>query len=145
MSFTDFTTDYGRNIKKSHYLTLIKVCKIDGQISPSELIMLHKEGKKFGLTDPEIEELIEKQKDYEYHTPYSLEEKFEQLYNVAALILADDVVTEEEKKVLKRIAIEAGFNDEAIESLRDILLEGIYRRESEEVLLEKFKKVLFSR
>ena len=104
--------------------------------------MLHSEGRKFGLTDPEIDKLIEGEKYHEYHTPYSLDEKFAQLYNVAVMILADNVVTEGEKKAIRRIATEAGFNDEAIESLRDILLEGITNKEDEEILLEKFKKVL---
>jgi DNA-binding MarR family transcriptional regulator len=61
------------------------------------------------------------------------------------MILADNVVTEEEKKALRRIATESGFNEEAIEKLRDILLEGITNKEDEEILLEKFKKVLFKK
>jgi uncharacterized tellurite resistance protein B-like protein len=145
MSFSDFVTDYGKKINKSHYITLIQVCQIDGKISPEELKMLYTEGRKFGLADPEIEQLIEGEKYHEYHTPYSLDEKFSQLYNVAAMILADNVVTEGERKAIKRIATEAGFNDEAIENLRDILLEGIANKEDEEILLEKFKKVLFKK
>jgi uncharacterized tellurite resistance protein B-like protein len=145
MSFSDFITDYGRKINKSYYITLIQVCRIDGKISPDEMKMLHREGRKFGLTDPEIDKLIEGEKYNEYHTPYSLDEKFAQLYNVATMILADNVVTEEEKRALRRIATEAGFNEEAILSLRDILLEGINNKEDEEILLEKFKKVLFKK
>jgi uncharacterized tellurite resistance protein B-like protein len=145
MSYTDFITDYGKKIRKSHFLTLIQVCRVDGFIDPAELRMLHIEGKKFGLTDPEIDNLIESEKYHEYHTPYSLEEKFEQLYSIAALILADDVVTEAEKKAIGRIATEAGFTDEAIEALREILLEGIAKNESEESMLAKFKKVLFKK
>ena len=61
------------------------------------------------------------------------------------MILADNVVTEGEKKAIKRIATEGGFSDEAIESLRVILLEGIKNNESEEVLLAKFKKELFKK
>jgi len=145
MSFSDFITDYGKKINKSYYITLIQVCRIDGKISPEELKMLHSEGRKFGLTDPEIDQFIEGEKYHDYHSPYSLDEKFSQLYNVAVMILADNVVTEEEKKAIRRIATESGFKDEAIESLRDILLEGIANKEDEETLLEKFKKVLFKK
>lgn len=145
MNFTDFITDQGKKINKNYYITLIQVCRIDGKIDPAEMEMLHREGRKFGLTDPEIDKLIETEGHHEYHTPYSLDEKFEQLYNVAVMILADKVVTEEEKKALRRIATEAGFNDAAIESLRVILLDGITNNESEEVLLQRFKKELFKR
>ena len=145
MNFTDFITDHGRKINKSYFLTLIQVCRIDGKISPAELEMLHREGRKFGITRPEIDNLIEAERNHEYHSPYSLDEKFEQLYNVAVMILADEIVTEEEKKALRRIATEAGFNDAAIESLRDILLEGITNNEDQDVLLGKFKRVLFKK
>lgn len=145
MSFSDFVTDYGKKINKSYYITLIQVCRIDGKISPEELKMLHSEGRKFGLTDPEIDRLIAGEKNHDYHTPYSLDEKFAQLYNVAVMILADNVVTEAEKKVITRIATESGFNEEAIASLRDILLEGIANKEDEEILLKRFKKVLFKK
>ena len=145
MSFSDFITDQGKKINKSYYITLIQVCRIDGKIDPAEMEMLHSEGRKFGLTDPEIDNLISSESHHEYHTPYSLDEKFEQLYNVAAMILADNIVTEGEKKAIRRIATEGGFSDSVIESLRDILLEGIANKEDEEILLEKFKKVLFKK
>jgi uncharacterized tellurite resistance protein B-like protein len=145
MSFTDFITDHGKKINKSYYVTLIQVCRIDGIIDPSEMEMLHREGRKFGLTDPEIDNLIETESHNYYHAPYSLEEKFEQLYNVAVMILADNVVTEGEKKAIRRIATEAGFNDEIIEFLRVLLLEGIQNNESEEVLFTRFKSELFKK
>lgn len=145
MSFSDFITDYGKKINKSHFITLVQVCRIDGKISPSELEMLHREGKKFGLTDPEVDKLIEAESHHHYHAPYTLDEKFEQLYNVAVMILADEVVTDAEKKALRRIATEAGLSDEVIEALRDIFIEGIRNKEDEEVMLRKFKKVVLKK
>ena len=145
MSFSDFITDYGKSINKSHFVTLIQICRIDGKMSQAELEMLHREGKKFGLTEPEVDKLIESEKNHVYHTPYSLDEKFEQLYNVAAMILADNEVTEEERKAIRRIATEAGFNDAVIEELRDILLDGILNNVDEEILLRKFKKAVLKK
>ena len=145
MSFSDFVTGHGSRISKQHYLNLIDVFKVDGKINPDEFVLLHKEGRKFGLTDGEIDKLINEKSYHPFHAPYSLEEKFEQLYNVATMILADEIVTEEEKKALKRIALEAGFNEEVIERLRPILIDGIQNNESEESILAKFKSELFKR
>jgi len=105
--------------------------------------MLHKEGKKFGLTDPEIDKLIKSEVHNNYHPPYSLKDKFEHLYNVAEMILADDVITESEKKIIRKFAIEAGFDNKAIDKLLEILFDGIKFNESEEALLTKFRKHLF--
>jgi uncharacterized tellurite resistance protein B-like protein len=143
MSFSDFTTDNGTTINKSHFITLIQISRVDGNISSAELKMLHRLGRKFGMTEPEIDQLLEAEKQHEYHAPYSLEEKFSQIYNVASLILADNIVTTEEKKAFGKIAAEAGFDSLVIEGFRDTLFEGIRHKEDEEALFGKFKKVLF--
>jgi uncharacterized tellurite resistance protein B-like protein len=143
MNFSDFITHHGKRVNKEYYLNLIQVSRSDGKIDPEELEVLHKEGRRFGLTDPEIDKLIEAESHHHYHAPYSLQDKFEHLYNVAEMILADNVISEGEKKMIRRFAIEAGFSDKAIDRLLVLLFEGIKKNESEEVLLSKFKDVLF--
>jgi len=102
--------------------------------------MLHKEGRKFGLTDPEIDKLIGSESFDNYDTPYSLKDKFDQLYNIAELILADGVITDSEKRLIKRYAITAGFRDELIDDLLNLLFEGIVKGDDEEKLLKEYKK-----
>lgn len=143
MNFSDFITDYGKRVNKDYFIHLIQVSKADGKIDDAELELLHKEGKKFGLTDPEIDKLIESEGSNHYNAPYSLEEKFEHLYNVGQMIMADEVVSEGEIKLLRRFAIEAGFSDNAIDRLIDILIKGIRDNQSEEALLSKFRANMF--
>ena len=143
MNFTDFITNSGKRINKEYFINLIQVSRIDGKINDAELELLHKEGKKFGLTDPEIDSMIYSEAHHYYTSPYSLNEKFEHLYNMAEMILADEVVKESEKKMIRKIAIEAGFEDDKIDKLLPLLFEGIMNNESEEALLAKFKKHLF--
>jgi hypothetical protein len=143
MNFSDFVSHHGKKVNKDYFISLIQVSKTDGKIAQAELEMLYKEGRKFGLTEPEIEKMIESEGSHHYHAPYSLHDKFEQLYNVAVMILADEVVTENEKKILRKFAIEAGFEDKSIDVLTELLLKGIANNESEEDLLSKFKAELF--
>jgi uncharacterized tellurite resistance protein B-like protein len=140
MNFSDFVTHHGKRVNKEAFLHLIQVSKTDKNISKQELELLHKEGRKFGLTGPEIERLIESERDHHYHQPYSLQDKFEHLYQVAQMILADEVVDESEKKMLRKFAIEAGFSDKTVEKLIDLLLRGVRNNESEEDLLKEFRK-----
>ena len=93
MSFSDFVTNHGIKVPKIHYLHLIQVARADGKIDMQELAILHKEGRRFGLTDAEIDQLIEKEKDHHYHPPYSLDDKFEDLFYISEMILADDNVS----------------------------------------------------
>jgi hypothetical protein len=144
MSFSDFITHHGKRVNKEAFINLVQVSKVDGKIKKPELELLHREGKKFGLTDPEIDHLIKTEQDHQYHPPYSLEEKFDHIYNLAEMILADCEVTESEKKVIKKFAIEAGFEYSKIDGLIDILIEGIKSNYEEGRLFRKFKKVLLS-
>ena len=142
MNFSDLITSHGKRVTKEAFINLVQVSKVDGKIDKDELGLLHKEGRKFGLTDPEIEKLIHAEKGHHYHAPYSLEEKFEHFYNIAEMILADDVVKEKEKKMLKRFAIEAGFEYSKIDALIDLVLDGIEKNTEEEELFAKFKRKL---
>jgi hypothetical protein len=139
MSFTDFITDHGKRVNKQAFVHLVQVSKIDGILNHDEYDLLHKEGKKFGLTDPEIDHLIESESNSHYNPPYSLEEKFEHLYNMGQMILADDVVDEKEKRMIKKFAIEAGFSDSKHSGLAKIIIEGIRMNTEEEILFKKFK------
>ena len=144
MSFTDFITNHGKKVNKNAFIHLVLVSKVDGKIQKDELELLHKEGQKFGLTDPEIDTILHNEKDHNYNPPYSLEEKFEHLYNIAEMILADEFVTVSEMKMIKKFAIEAGFRYEVINDLVDIVINGVKKNEDEEKLFQKFKKKLLS-
>jgi len=140
MNFTHFITHHGKKVNREHYLHLVRVAKIDGKIKDSELELLHKEGRRFGLTDPEIDHLIESEDAHSYHPPYSLRDKFEELYNITTMILADDVISDSEKKMIRKYATIAGFSDEVIEGLLELLLDGVQKEVDEEILLKEFKK-----
>jgi uncharacterized tellurite resistance protein B-like protein len=110
MNFTDFVTHHGKKVSRDHFIHLVQIAGIDGRIAAPEMELLHKEGKKFGLTDPEIDKILNTENTHNYHPPYSLKDKFEELYNIAEMILADDVVTESETRMLRKCAIAAGCN-----------------------------------
>ncbi|HPC98802.1 MAG TPA: hypothetical protein PL040_07490, partial [Bacteroidales bacterium] len=127
---------------RDHFLHLVQVAKTDGQIQKEEHEMLHRQGKKFGLTDPEIDDMIKSESPENYHPPYSLEDKFYELYNITELILSDEKVSEREKKMIKRYAIAAGLPDDLTESLCRILIEGVQNETDEETLLKEFRKIV---
>jgi hypothetical protein len=145
MSFADFISNHGKRVKREHYIHLVQVARIDGKVEKTELDLLRKEGRKFGLTDPEIDAIISRRTSSHYTPPYSLHEKFEELYNIAVIVLADEIVTGAERKMIRRYAITAGFDDEMIDLLIDHLFEGIRKGEDEDELFSSFKKKLKSR
>jgi len=144
MNFSDFITNHGKRVNKQAFVHLLQVACTDKKITYEEFEFLHKKGQKFGLTDPEIDHLIEAERDHHYHQPYSLHEKFEHFYMVAELIVADDVVDENELKILRKFAIEVGFSYDRIDDLIKLVIDGVINNEDEDALYNKFKKVLFN-
>lgn len=142
MNFVNFISNHGKRINRDHFLHLVQVAKIDGQILREELEMLHRFGRKFDLTDPEIDEMIKSESAENYHPPYSLEDKFYELYNITELILSDDVVSEREKRMIRRYAIAAGLPEDLTESLCRILMEGVRNETDEETLFKEFRKIV---
>lgn len=140
MSFSDFVTPCGKRVNKEHFIHLVQISRADGKMQQTELELLHKEGRKFGLTDPEIDKIIEKESKHHYDPPYSLHEKFDQLYNIVEIVLADNEVSEGEMKLINKYAIEAGFEDKTIPKLIDLLVKGVREGKDEETLLKEFRK-----
>jgi uncharacterized tellurite resistance protein B-like protein len=145
MNFTHFITNNGKRINREHYRHLVQVARIDGKIQESELELLHKAGRRFGLTDPEIDQLIKSEAAHNYHPPYSLQDKFGEMYNVAQIILADDVITDSEKRMIKQYAIAAGFSNEVMIILIQHLFDGIRKGEDEDTMFLSFKKLMKGR
>jgi len=143
MSFYDFITNSGKNICKDNFINLVQVARVDGKISEKQMRILHKEGRKFGLTEPEIDNLLITEGNQNYTPPYSLRGKFVHLYNTAEIILDDEVVSEDEKKLIRKFAVEVGFRDEILDDLMEFLFDGIQKEETEENLFKEFKKKFF--
>jgi len=145
MSFTDFITDSGKRVNKESFIQLIQVALADGGIDSNEPTLLHRFGKRFSLTDQEVDLLINAESTQIYSPPYELEKRFEHLYNAVEVILADNQVSDTEKNLFKKLAIAASFSDETIPRLFDLLVEGIREDKDEQELFEKFRKARFFR
>jgi len=143
MSFTDFITDNGRIINKDNFLHLIQVAQADGHVGSSELKLLHRYGRRFSLTDPEIDRLIASEQSHHYKPPYELEKRFAQLYDAVQIMNADASITDQEMKLFRKIAIAGSFTEEVIPRLFDFILEGIKEGIDEEDLFEKFRKAKY--
>ena len=64
---------------KGFFIHLVKIAMADGIIWHTELELLHQMGRKLGLTEPEIKNLIDTAAKLDYDPPYELDKRFEQL------------------------------------------------------------------
>lgn len=130
----------GKKKDKEQFMILIQVAMADGTIDDTELKMLHRFGKKMGFTDPEIDGLIESTHISAYNPPHEFSKRFEQIYDIVKMILADGIIDENELKIANRYAIKSGFTENEIPILLDMLIVGIKEGKDEEDLFEAYKK-----
>ena len=71
--------------------------------------------------------------------PENLDEKIEYLYDLAIMIWADDIVTEDEKNTLKKYCLKFEFLEENIDDICEFLLENAKAKISIKELITKMQ------
>lgn len=140
MDFLEHFDHQGKKQDKEHFINLIQVALADGIIDKSESDMLHRFGKRMGFTDPEIDNLIEASSKTAYIPPYELSKRFEQVYDIVKMVLADGVIDKNEMRLANGFATKSGFAEIEIPSLLSLLITGIKEGKDEDDLFEQYKK-----
>lgn len=125
---------------KEYFVHLVRIAKADDIVSHHELELLNRIGKKLGFTDPEIEALIETTGKSDYFPPYELSKRFDQVYEIVKMTLADGVIDKNEMKLASSFAVKSGFDEDEIPILLVNLIQGIKEGKDEEELFEVYKK-----
>ncbi|MDP2889924.1 MAG: hypothetical protein Q8P34_13305 [Bacteroidota bacterium] len=125
---------------KEHFKHLIQIALADGIIRDSEMEMLHRLGKNMGFTDPEIDDLLATANNVAYNPPYELTKRFDQIYSIIKMVLADGNIDSNQMRLASVIAIKSGFVDDEIPALLELLLNGIEKGDDEEHLFRVYKK-----
>jgi hypothetical protein len=140
MRANDFSDHSIKKQNSEFFIHVVRVAKADDYVSDTELDMLHQMGRKMGYSDPEIDSLILTTDKSDYIPPYQLFDRFEQLYIIVKMILADGVIDNTEMRLATSFALKSGFTEKENPRLLVILISGIRQGKNEEELFEEYKK-----
>lgn len=99
--------------EKSHLKNLVQLAMADGNLSQSERKAIYKIGAIRGLKDDEIAELFENDQTddkTEMSRPSTDTERFDQLFDLVTVMLADGKVTDSEMDFCINVAKSLGFS-----------------------------------
>lgn len=133
-----------RKQDKEHFKHLVDIAMADGIIEDEERKMLNRIGKNLGLTDVEVNSLIESSKNVAYNPPYELKKRFEQMYTVVKMVLADGKIENTEMRLATNISLKSGFSETEIPVLLSVLIAGIRNEEDEDDLFDQYRKRVMS-
>jgi hypothetical protein len=125
---------------KEYFVHLVRIAKADDVVSQNELELLVRIGKNLGFTNPEIDKLIESTGKFDYVPPYELSKRFNQLYEIVKMTMADGVIDNSEMRLARGFATISGFTENEIPKLLVLLISGIKNGLDEEHLFEVYKK-----
>jgi uncharacterized tellurite resistance protein B-like protein len=121
MSIASFFESGERTQDRGHVKNLVLLAQVDGHVSDEELVLIHKIGRKVGLTYAQIGEIIDNPKTVEVIPPVSKEERLEHMVDMVDIIHADGIIDSNEMNLLSKFAIQIGFTSIQDAHVADIL------------------------
>ncbi|OKL39939.1 tellurite resistance TerB family protein [Pontibacter flavimaris] len=94
---------------KSHIANLGALAKVDGHLDPSEMKFIVAIGAKHGLKADEVRGLLSDVKLKAPQLPTNDAERFDQIYDLVEMMLADGIVDESEMDFCINMAARLGF------------------------------------
>ncbi len=121
---------------KSHFLRLYQMAFSDHSFDILELKMLYKFAEERGVLKDELDEVL-LNPSHKTIIPENIEKRIEYLYDLALMIWADNVVTEDELNTLKKYCLKFDFKEENIDELSQFLLDNAKDKISKTELMTK--------
>jgi hypothetical protein len=91
--------------KKNHLKHLLALANADGNIHEKELVLLFKLGKKYGLKDWQIQNLVDSKEKFKLNIPDNFYDRMNLLYDLILMVYADGVVEKREIAFCEDVAI----------------------------------------
>jgi hypothetical protein len=110
--------------KKNHIKNLLALAMADGHMHPKEEKLLYKIGKRYGLKDRQVKELVERNEKYKIIVPDNHHDKMNLLYDLLLMIYADDVVNIHEVEFFEDAVKKFGMKKEMVKWLLSVFKKG---------------------
>ena len=108
---------------KSHFLRLYQIAFTDDNFDVLELQMLYKFAEERGISKDQLNDIL-LHPSQDSIIPRSLEGKIEYLYDLALMIWADGIVTDDEVNTLRKYCLKFDFEEENVKDICEFLLEN---------------------
>lgn len=110
---------------KSHLRQLVRLAFADGEFHEKEKRFILRVGKENGISRSDIDDIIENPTAVELHIPESVDEKFEQIFDLVNLMIKDGEVVDSELELCQDLATRLGFRKVIVGVLVEKIERGI--------------------
>lgn len=114
MSIADLYESGEMKEHKGAFRNLVMIARADGQISESERNILNKMATYLGLSEEQVQDILNNPETYPMNPPASLEDRRERMVDLVRMVMADGEIDIREMVVMERCAIGLGYHDQDI-------------------------------
>jgi uncharacterized membrane protein YebE (DUF533 family) len=111
--------------KKNHIKNLLALAKADGHMHPKEEKLLYKIGKRYGLKERQVKELVDANEKFEVIVPDNHHDKMNLLYDLISMVFADEVIDKHEIAFCEDVVRNFGMKKELVAWLVSEFKKGI--------------------
>ena len=122
--FGFFENEQAKKIK-SHLLNLAALAKADGHIDAREMNFILAVGKKNGISTSEVQALVSGSKGGNSDLPTTDSDRFDQIFDLVDMMLADGIVDENEMDFCIMMAEKLGFRKAIVGVLVRKISQGV--------------------
>ena len=122
--FGFFENEQAKKIK-SHLLNLAALAKADGHIDAREMNFILAVGKKNGISTSEVQALVSGSKGSNNDLPTTDSERFDQIFDLVDMMLADGIVDDNEMDFCIMMAEKLGFRQAIVGVLVRKISQGV--------------------
>ncbi|UII30647.1 TerB family tellurite resistance protein [Fulvivirga ulvae] len=134
----------GKSTAKSHMKNLIEMAAADGNFDEVEYQLLQRIAKRNGISNGQLKSIRNNPDTVAFEVPEDKLERFSQLYDLVHMMIIDNEVHNEEKKLCNLFAIKFGYPRERIEEIISTIQSNIGNGNDHENTLQRVEWMLIS-
>lgn len=141
MSFSELFESGFKKRNEDHFAAIVRVAMSDGVINDAERAFLDRLATRLDITESDYKTIL---KDYATHpinAPISYDHRLERLYDLARMVWADHIEGEDQVRLLQKLCIGLGFNQENVKYITDKALTLVHYEVDVDEFVEKMKKM----
>ncbi len=100
--------------KKNHIKNLLALAAADGFVHEKEITVIQKIGKKYGLKERQVNELIKSDEKFVLNVPNNYFDKMNLLYDLILVVLADGIIAKNEISFCEDVVKKFGMKKEVV-------------------------------
>jgi uncharacterized tellurite resistance protein B-like protein len=119
MSFSELFESGFKKRNEDHFAAIVRVAMSDGIINEAEKAFLDRLAVRLEISESEYKTIL---KDYQSHPinpPLSYDHRLERLYDLARMVWADHIEGEDQVRLLEKLCIGLGFNQDNVKYITD--------------------------